>query len=298
MPSMPGIRRGGSKGKLPGPVPPGGGVATLDGPPPGQDLPPGARSRRRYDPAWDEWKRPRRWPGVVITCVIVLGFLSAVVWHYRPRHTEAPRPTFTSRVHPSASFVPATTGGASVVSFSGKKNAANLQFTASGGLTVLHAQCACTYNFVVTINDTFGGVVAVPVSVGGFYNGTSTLTLAPGRYSMSVVGEPKWSVEVIQPTPRVPAIATPFRYFSTGSSVLGPFSSANQYLAYRFFQTAPGGTVVSILDLRGTEVQTPFKGIGLYRGETTLQGLPNPYYVKVTASGYWNLTVRRTAPAG
>ena len=294
--AMPLTRRGGSKGKAAGPEAATSGVATLDGPPPDAKVPTEGRSRRRYDPAWDEWKRPHRWPGVAITCVIVLAFISAVVWHYRP-HDHARPPQFaSSSIHSQPAFVPASSG-ATVLTFQGKKNASGLRFNSNGGLQIVHAQCECSYNFVVSISDALGNVVVIPVSANGLYNGTSAVSLLKGRYALSVIGEPKWSVQIIQPTTRVPAIATPFRYFSTGYSVIGPFSAANQYLAFRFFQTSPGGSTVNVLDLNGVAVKTPFAGHGLYRSATTIAGLPNPYYLQVSASGYWSLLVRRTAPS-
>jgi len=291
---MPRTRRGGSKEPSGSPEARAG-TATLDGPrPEASDAE--SRSRRRYDPAWDEWRRPRRWPGVLITCVIVLGFIAAVGWTYRPRgHVHRPTIVPSAIRHVLPPYVPGTTGGATVTAYSGKSNASGLAFTTNGNLLVLHAKCVCAYSFVVTVSDPLGNIVTIPVTSTGAFDGTLTLSLHAGHYSISVVPSGPWTIQLVQPSPAMPAIATPFEYFSTGGSVIGPFSSANAYLGLRFLSFTNGAVAVHVLSLSGANVATPFSGRGIVQRTATLRGLPNPYYVEVDAAGYWLLTVRRSA---
>jgi len=293
---MPRTRRGGPKG-ADAPFSGGGAAtATLEGPAPEDGSGRQRKSRRRYDPAWDDWKRPRRWPGVLITCLVVLGFLAAVAWHYRP-HPHLHRASIApSAIHSLPPYVPGAVGtGASVSAFAGKSNASGLAFTATGNLLLLHAKCVCTYSFVLTVTDPGGNLVTLPVTSSGYFNGTLSMPLKAGHYALSVVASGPWSVQLVQPTAAMPAISTPFGYFSTGGSVIGPFSSANQYLSLKFLSFSNGSVAMHLLNLQGATVATPFSGRGIVDKSATIAGLPNPYYIEVDANGYWVLNVRRSA---
>lgn len=293
MPVMRALRRGGSAS----------GTAVVDGygqPP--DETPPEGRSRRRYDPAWDEWKRPRRWPGVLLSCVIILGFLSVVIWHYRPHTTKVKHHSIGQGILSEGSFVPTITGaGSTVRTFHGTTSKAGLNYTTNGGLLILHAACLCTYNFVVTIADSSGNVTALPVNATGHFNGTYNITSPAGRYAITVVGSGPWSVMVMQPSAAVPVIVTPtpkpFGYFSTGESVIGPFPSSDKYLQFKFLSLTNGTVFVHVLNLAGARVgDPPFLGKGFYEKSATLLGLPNPYYLEIDASGFWKLYVNHIAP--
>jgi hypothetical protein len=299
---MPQLRRGGSKASPPA-RDAGGGVGTLtalgaDGPPPA-----GGRSRRRYDPAWDEWQRQRRWPGILLSCAIVLGFLGVVVWHYRPHPKPLPHQVFTHKELKGlkGTFVVGASGlGVNVTTYRGTENKRKLPFTTNGQLLVLHAKCSCIYNFVVTISNVGGVPVAFPVSNMGNSEVTLNQTLAPGRYVMSVIGTGPWEVQLIQPTAATPLLRTApkrFKYFSAGSSVLGPFSSANKYLFLQYVPGALGHISVYVLDPAGVRVDQVFKtGNQPIKVGATLPNPSNPYYVEVDAgSGLWSLHVQRSS---
>ena len=299
---MPPFRRGSSKAPAPGD--PGGGVGTLTAPGPDGPPPAGGRSRRRYDPAWDEWQRPRRWPGMLLSCAIVLGFLGVVIWHYRP-HPKAPvaAPTYTPRqlkgLRPT--FVVGASGrGVNVTTYRGTKNKLGLAFTTNGQLLVLHAKCTCVYNFVVTISDAGGVPESFPVSNTGTSNVTLNQTLDPGRYVMRVIASGPWEVQLIQPTAATPLLPTTpkaFKYFSAGPSVLGPFSSANRYLFLQYVPGAAGQIHVYVLDPGGVRVDPAFKALGQpIKAGVTLPNPSNPFYVEVDAgSGLWSLHVQHNS---
>ncbi len=298
------FRRGGPKAP-PTPRDQGGGVGTLTAP--GPDVPPpaGGRSRRRYDPAWDEWQRPRRWPGILLSCAIVLGFLGVVVWHYRPhpKPVTAP-PVYTHQqlkgLRPT--FVVGASGhGVNVATYRGTANKSKLAFATNGQLLVLHAKCTCVYNFDVTIADAGGVPVAFPVSTTGTSNVTLNQTLDPGRYLLSVIGSGPWEVQLIQPTAAAPLLPTtpkPFKYFSVGPSVLGPFSSANRYLFLQYVPGADGQIHVYVLDPAGVRVDPAFKSAidQPIKAGVVLPNPSNPYYVEVDATaGLWSLRVQHSS---
>jgi hypothetical protein len=279
----------------------GGAVGTMAGPGPDGPPPAGGRSRRRYDPAWDEWQRPRRWPGILISCAIVLAFIGVVVWHYRPTtpKTHAPPSIVSKQGIKNLKKTYVVTGpGIRVTSFHGTGDKPRLLFTSNGKLLVLHAQCLCTYNFDVTIANTFGVPQVPPVT--GSADETLNVTLPAGTYVMSVIGSGPWQIQLLQPTGTVRVLPTepnPFTYLSTGPSILGPFSSSNRFMYLRYFGGPTGGINVYVLNPEGVQVDTVFssKGKLIERG-AVLPNPSNPYYIEVdSSSGLWKLLVQNNA---
>lgn len=281
-----------------------GAVSTLTTPGP-EDAPPIRGSRRRYDPAWDDWRRPRRWPGVLLTSVVVLAFIGVVVWHYRP-HTAHKAPTVYQQIGVGkvfGPFVPLADGhGASVRMFRGTRSAQHLRFATDGKLLVMHAICDCTYNFVVTITNPIGSPVAFPVTSTGPFDGTMNVTLPAGLYFLNVVAPTPaaWKVQLIQPGPSPPVIPTPFKYppgkfVTLHPSVLGPFSASDRFLYFKFFSATNGTGRVYVVDPAGVHVDQVFYVRALFSNGRTLPNPPQPYYVEVDASGYWQLRVQHSA---
>jgi hypothetical protein len=300
---MPQLRRGGSKAS-PSLRNADGGVGTLTAPGVDGPSPAGGRSRRRYDPAWDEWQRPRRWPGILLSCAIVLGFLGVVVWHYRPHPKPPAAPAHYTKSQLKdlkPTFVVGASGiGVRTATYRGTGNKRKLPFSTNGQLLVLHATCACIYNFVVTISNVAGVPVSFPVSDMGNSDVTLNQSLDTGRYLMSVIGTGPWEVQLIQPTAATPLLPTAprrFTYFSAGPSVLGPFSSANRYLFLQYVPGALGHIKVYVLDPAGIRVDEAFKtGNQPIKEGATLPRPSNPYYVEVVAgSGLWSLHVQRSS---
>jgi len=268
-----------------------------DGPPPS-----GGRSRRRYDPAWDDWRSTRRWPGVLLTCAIVLGFMGVVVWHYRPHPAPQHKAQFTknqlSALKPP--FAPSV-AGAVVYTFHGTKSHTGYHFFTTGSLLLLHATCDCAFTFVATIANSSGTPIASPIGTTGIANVTLDETLARGLYSMSVVASGPWEIQLIRPTPSSPDISTsprPFKYFSSGSSLIGPFSSASRLMDLQFaLPTGVLGTIrVFVLNGLGQRVETAFASQVNLNRRVALARLPNPYYLEVDASsGIWQLIVQHTS---
>jgi hypothetical protein len=278
----------------------GGGVGTLTAPGPDGPPPEEGQSRRRYDPAWDEWQRPRRWPGVLLTFAIVLGFLGVVVWHYRPRPVRVIPPKAPAVTHPKglphAAFIPV----GPTVSYHGTHNRTHIAFTSNGHLLVLHARCVCTYNFAISIENAGAVPIAYPVANTGTSDVTLNQSLPAGRYTMSVVASGPWQVQMIRPNASAPLLSTspkPFFYYSAGPSVIGPFSSTDRhiYMTYLGF----GNLYAYILDPSGNRIDAAIAGrfkVEHAKGTAILPDPPDHYYVEVVAStGFWTLTAYHTA---
>jgi hypothetical protein len=285
----------------------GGGVATIDAPQ-GSSA---KTSRRNYDPAWDDWDRPRRWPGVLLSCIIVLAFMAVVIWHFRPH--VAPIPHHTNIVPSKGQLkLPFVVGGGTtdvVATFKGTTDSSShtpLSFTSNGDLLVLHAICVCQYNFDVTVDQGFDNPVVIPISGLGSHNTALDLTLPKGTYQFQVVGSGPWKLVLIQPQANLPLLPTPyvpspgcgcheFSYFSEGNSVIGPFSSADGHLALAFLSSGHGEIFTRVLNMQGTSVAVPLYGKSPYEHSVTLRNLPNPYYLEVSAVGFWKVEVRPSA---
>jgi hypothetical protein len=113
-----------------------------------------------------------------------------------------------------------------------------------------------------------------------------------GQYDVTVLGGGPWVVQLLQPGPAVPVLQTPFKYYSTSQSVVGPFSAADKYLSFRFLSLSNGTVFVHVVSQKGVDVSTPFVARVFLHKSATLLGLPNPYYLEIDVSGYWNLIVK------
>jgi hypothetical protein len=267
--------------------------------PPGSAPVPGAagpnrRGGRRYDPAWNDWTPPRRWPGILLSSVIVLGFMGVVIWHLRP-HTTVHRPkvVFSSKVKILPTFMPSPKG-ARANTFVGTHDMNGLRFLSNGGLLVIHAQCTCQYNFVVTISNAEYVPIAFPVNATGRVNSVLETSVPAGESIVRVVGEGHWLVQLVQPVATTPVLPTPFTYFSQGNDVLGPFSAADRDVSLQYLST-DGSLQVYVLNEQGFGVQTPFVGRIALMKSKVLAPLTGPYFLAVNStSGLWNLEVGRT----
>lgn len=226
--------------------------------------------------------------------MIVLGFLSVVIWHLRPNSTaHRPKVVFSSKINVLPSFMPAVKG-ARAVTFTGTHDMGGMHFVTNGGLLVIHAQCTCQYNFVVTISNASNVPIAFPINDTGRVNSVLNTTVAPGPIILSVVGQGRWVVQLVQPVATTPALPTPFTYLSEGNDVIGPFSAANKYLYFQFL-SSDGAVDVRVLSEQGFGLQVPFTGRIALSSSKVLASLPSRYFLEVdSTSGLWNLDVRRT----
>jgi hypothetical protein len=285
----------------------GGGVATIEAPEGTGSKP----SRRHYDPAWDDWNAPRRWPGILLSCLIVLGFLAIVIWHFRP-HTAPIRPVTVTIPSKGTLQKPFLVGGGTkdvIATFNGTRDRSNLGFTSKGSLLILHAKCTCQYNFDVTIDQGLDQPVQIPLSGVGNHDTVIDVTLPQGNYQFSVVGSGPWRLQLIQPEANLPVVATPFvpattkggcgchefSWFSGGDAVIGPFSSADHYLKLTFLSAGNSDIFTRILNAQGASLATPLFGKSPYAHAVTIHSLPSPYFLEINATGFWLVEVRPSA---
>jgi hypothetical protein len=278
----------------------GGGVDS--GPPgtlrgPGKTMTAERGTARPFDPAWKNWDRPRRWPSVLAVVLAVLAFAGILVWH-NAAHTVPPRvvllPSAPSAFKPP--YVPGATGqGATIQNFAGTTSLVGRPFTSAGKLLIMDAKCSCSSNFVVTITGPGGLPGPIPVNAIGRFSASLNVSVPAGTYQLNVRASGPWTIQLIEPV-AVPAIATPFSYFSGSDSVVGPFTSADDNVTFRFLSQADGSVTGSVIDATGATVSTPFAGAGKVAKQETLTGLPNPYYLEIQSGGFWSVVVTQSKP--
>ena len=250
------------------------------------------RKGRPYDPAWDLWRPKRRWPGVVLTAVIVSGFVVVLGYRYASAPAES-----TSSLTPAPStqvqtpyFPPVNPNSAALQQLTGTKNRTSIPVRATGKLMVWYFQCRCFANFGVIVHDSAGQVVDIAYNATGVVTAAVPARYAAGNYTIDVIADGSWTVSFIDPH-GLAALPVPYSYLSTGKSVLGPFSgpSANFEVS---FVAAIGARLTMLLSDGSTKAPAlTVLDQTMFIKKFYLKDLPPRYWLIVDGSGYWNVKV-------
>jgi hypothetical protein len=127
------------------------------------------RNGRPYDPAWDAWRPPRRWPGIALTAVALSGLTLALIYHFTPSrgHTNVTLPTVPGAKVEAPYQPPTDVLPSAVQNFSGTRAQSGLSLNTSGSLAIWNFHCLCRHNFAVSVYDAKGTLNAVPVNALG-----------------------------------------------------------------------------------------------------------------------------------
>lgn len=249
------------------------------------------RNGRPYDPAWDAWKPPRRWPGVMLSAVAIAVFIGGLAYHYSAHGGhKGPsfRPPKSSRIQPAYALpVP----GSDIQRYSGRGNRSSLEFTSSGHFMVWDVRCPkCQQNFGLIVHDANNLTVDIPVNTLGPSQAVLPATYPKGTYYATVIADAKWTVSLLDPT-SLANVATPFGYWSQGPSVIGPFSGAASSLSW-YFGGLPGDAVsVRIYDASLQTSPQLVIGSSVQNAGNFFFAAPAKYYVVVNTSAAWILRV-------
>ena len=240
---------------------------------------------------------------MLASCAVVLVFLAAIIWVNRPTPTHHHGSVgIEVAIAVKAPFVPAVASGGTTTTFSGKASQSGLVFNGLGGLTILHATCVCSTNFVVVVNNPQGAAIDYPVNVIGGYDAVQPITAPKGKDRLSVIATGPWKLVVVQPSAAARPLASPFSFppasakkpSSAIEDVVGPFRATDSKLTFRFVPLEGGNVTVYALNVDGqaTGFGRPLLTWATERASTeTLRGMPDPYYLEVVASGFWVLSV-------
>jgi len=184
-----------------------------------------------------------------------------------------------------------TTPQPSPISLSGSGDATP-SFQAAGGLAVLTANCGCSGNFAVDIDDSSGNQDYTPIDADGSYSGSVGENLNTAQYTLDVTADGPWTIDVTQPRDQ-PGAALPHKYSGKGQKIVGPFAAGSAVRLQSENTTADGGNfTVEVLNSVGSEADIPVDEVGSYSGSTISSGLSGtPYYLDVDSDGTWSITV-------
>ncbi len=254
-----------------------------------------------FDPGWSDWdegdKKPsRRWFIVLsVVAVLVMGFVFFKPTLSKALHSSTSTTIIKVSVVPKVFSITAGANQAKSVTFSGvKPTTATAAFTAPAGLAVLSYRCDCNGQFSVTVIDTTGTPVAIPVNLTtpGVVTGTVPMSLPVGTYTAALAGTGKWSISISYPS-KAPAVSIPLNLALIGDEVVGPFSGTQAVTVFYGAYYAPSQTVsIHTVDEQGKlgpEVLTsPAQG----GNSVVISAQGSPYYLAVSdAPPIWFLRV-------
>ncbi len=246
-----------------------------------------------YDPGWDEWRQPRRWPVVVVGLAVLFGLVGLGAYKIIHSGSTAPQVYIPKSLAPTTYTIGSGPESPPPVYYSGDKNLTTTPFTSAGGMVVISASSTTPWQFGVTLLNSTGDLVAVPYNVVGNVHGNIALHLPAGSYRLQVVASAHWELAVTQPT-NVTPMGIPSAHVGVGYSVIGPYPSGTSIkLIFGFLgeATTPPASV-RMLNLDGT----PASGGGLLVSETSqkidqivLPPTAQPFYLQIFAPWYWQL---------
>ena len=252
------------------------------------------RKGRPYDPSWDLWRPKRRWPGVLLTAVIVSGFVVVLGYRYATAPSATP-PAFTptpSTPLQTPYFPPVNPNSAALQQLTGDKNRTSLPVRATGKLMIWYFQCRCFANFGVIVHDTSGQVVNIAYNATGVVTAAVPARYAAGDYTIDVIADGSWTVSFIDPQGLAP-LPLPYSFLSNGRSVLGPFAGPSANLEVSFVGAI--GARMSLLVSDGTTAPPALAVLDqtVFIKKFPLNGLASRYWLIVDGAGYWNVKVER-----
>ena len=252
------------------------------------------RHGRPYDPAWDLWRPIRRWPGVIISALVTTGLLLSIAYHFQHRVTQAKAVVQAPVGQPiqPAYFPPVSLTSGAVQHFTGVTSGFNIPFTATGRLTSWTFSCRCTNNFNVVVHSAAGALIEIPVNTIGPTRVATVANYKAGDYTFDVTADGRWTANLIDES-QLAQIPTPYRYFSAGTSVLGPFSSTSNHLSVGYLGSLGELLSVHVVDKNGAGYGYPIFTIRQISANLTLTNLPpRSYYLVVSGVGLWLVDVK------
>ena len=252
------------------------------------------RKGRPYDPAWDAWRPRRRWPGVVVSAVVISGFLGALAFNFTSKPSTPP-----SVISPSALgqisapyFPPVSPVSHDLQQASGKKSTSGVRFTTTGKFMIWYFQCRCVTNFGIIVHDASGTVIDVPVNNVGRTNLAAPAYYAKSNLSVSVIADGEWTVSLIDSS-HLENQAVPLEFLSVGQSVLGPFAGPHLEAVLGFIGGIGNHFTMTVSDgSTATPRLVAFESQSFYR--TLVEtNLPPRFFLIINGDGVWSAKVKK-----
>lgn len=248
-----------------------------------------------YDPAWDDWREPRRYTWVWVLLLVLVVGLGTVVAVGRPAPKEnlqvAAKKEFkidSKGANGLGSFVKMGERSPEQV-YSGRSGSYQRRFLTTKGIVMLAVSCDCRALFGLEVYDAEQNLVATPINAQGLYFGTIAYDNAFQWHTFSVQADGPWKVIVRSPEP-IATVNLPKHYALGNDQVLGPFQGG-QTITFdaKVLPIAASEWSFEVLNGEGAVVQNLLERSGRYEGEVTV-GLPQgPVYLSVRSSALWSL---------
>ena len=212
-----------------------------------------------YDPDWDEWKEPIRWPAPVAVFLVVLALIGVYIYHTEDKKSSSATtsPVVIKSPTPTTFAVAAGTGQPADQTFSGSTSTTTSAFTAPGGLGVFSGKCECQATFGVTVLDSTGTTTAIPINsqgenLSGSFSGSVGTSLPQGSYTLKVAAKGPWTLSVSFPT-NVPTVKLPLTVGSVGPSLFGPFPAGQALkIVFGFYGNPNPPAELQVINADGT----------------------------------------------
>ena len=177
------------------------------------------------------------------------------------------------------------------IRFSGRKATTTEPFLLAGGLTVFAGEQRGRGSFRVEVLDEQGEPQRILFLSTGRYRGSTGLGLRGGIYRLTIAAGAPWAVEITQPRGQAGA-ALPQRYQGGGDALVGPFR-ADGDVDVQVEHEGQGDLTVELLSDQGPSLYFLVEETGPVRTSPRATGLePGNYYLKVEATGTWNLVLQ------
>ena len=230
---------------------------------------------------------------MILSALVTAGLVLAVTYHFQHRVASiVPIPTIgKGETLQPIYFAPIADTAPGVQHFADNKSRFALPFTTSGTLTTWTFACQCTNNFNVEVHDSKGNLVDIPLNSIGNTRLAAMAGYPAGNYTFDVAADGKWIINLINES-MLPLVNTPFHYFSSGTSILGPFSSNHNQISVGYIANLGQLLSVQVLDKNNVGYGYPIFTIRSLGESLTLPNPPNPYYLSVNGAGLWLLDIK------
>ncbi|MEI6453537.1 MAG: hypothetical protein WCO31_02980, partial [Actinomycetes bacterium] len=254
-----------------------------------------------YDPAWDDWRPPRRYGGLW-TCllVVILAMSTFVLVGQKASKPLSTTPNAASLLHQNpkanqASGAVPFNSRAPEIKFTGKTGEFRRRFLPSAGLAIVSVFCNCHTILGVEIFDADQNLVTVPVNNDGLYSGSFAVRLNLDWNILEVQADGPWGVSIAFPDSKN-LVELPQTYLSGSDKVQGPFAGGRSIkVDASFLPISASQVTVNLVDATGKVISVLISRSGRFETSLTVGLPPGPVYIDVRSSAFWTISLTPVA---
>jgi hypothetical protein len=250
-----------------------------------------------YDPAWDDWRPPRRygwlWTGAL---VVILAMSTFVLVGHKASGPMMTIPNAVS-VHQQNPLVNQISGvvpvgnRAPVMNFSGKTGEFRRRFLPPAGLAIVSVFCNCQTILGLEIFDADQNLVTVPINNSGLFAGSFAAHFSFSWSNLEIQADGPWSVSISFPDSKT-LVELPQTYSYGNDKVRGPFAGGRSIkLDASFVPISANEVTVNLIDATGKGISVLISRSGRFKTSLTVGLPPGPVYIEVRSSAFWTISL-------